>query len=130
MPDLLKLDNMAVYFPTPLLDQKLAEQKALNETNRQYLLQKAQLWLEQNANKFGIKQGYLFGSMTQPWRFSQSSDLDLAVDSLEQGDPFGLISHLSTHLDRDVDLVPLDQCHFEDKIRQTGMVWKATSSPD
>lgn len=121
---------MAVHFPTPLLDQKLAEQKALNEADRQYLLQNARLWLEQNAARFNIEQGYLFGSMTQPGRFSQSSDLDLAVDSLRHGDPFGLISHLSTHLDRDVDLVPLDQCHFADKIRQMGVLWKANSLLD
>ncbi len=130
MSDLLTPNIMAVHFPTPLLDQKLAQQKILDEANRQQLLQKAQSWLEQNARKFGIEQGYLFGSMTQPGRFSQSSDLDLAVDSLKHGDPFGLISYLSTHLDRDVDLVPLDQCHFVDKIRQTGVVWKANSLPD
>lgn len=118
---------MAVRFPTPLLDQKLAERKVLNEANRQHLLQKALLWLEKNAKRFAIRQGYLFDSMTQPGKFSQYSDLDLAEDSLNQGDPFGLISYLSTHLDRDVDLIPLDQCHFVDKIRQTGVVWNANS---
>lgn len=121
---------MPVHFPTPLLDQKIAERKIVNEADRQHLLQEARLWLEQNAIRFGFQQGYLFGSMTQPGRFSQFSDLDLAVDSLKHGDPFGLISYLSTHLNRDVDLVPLDQCHFADKIRQMGVVWKANSLQD
>jgi uncharacterized protein len=117
-------------FPTPLLDQRLAQQKANNECDRQRLLREAQQWLEQNALKFGIDHGYLFGSMTQPGQFSQFSDLDLALDSLSQGEPFGLISHLSTFLDRDVDLVPLDQCHFAHKIQKEGVQWSATKLRD
>ncbi len=113
-------------FPTPLFDQKLAQQKVANECDRQHLLKEALQWLEQNAPSFGIEQGYLFGSMTQPGQFSQFSDLDLALDSLSPGEPFGLISHLSTFLNREVDLVPLDQCHFAEKIQREGVRWNTT----
>lgn len=119
-----------VPFPTPLLDQKRAQQKVNNECDRQRLLQEALGWLEQNTPRFGIEQGYLFGSMTQPDKFSQFSDLDLALNSLSQGEPFGLISHLSTFLDREVDLVPLDQCHFAHKIQREGVRWSATKLRD
>ncbi|NJM85279.1 MAG: nucleotidyltransferase domain-containing protein, partial [Leptolyngbyaceae cyanobacterium RM2_2_21] len=74
------------------------------------------LWLQQNAARFGIDEGYLFGSVTQPGRFTQHSDVDVAIESIAAGQPFGLLSYLSTHLDREVDVVPLDQCHFADKI--------------
>jgi hypothetical protein len=117
-------------FPTPLLDKKLAHQRQQSEVDRQILLQEALSWLKKQANRFGVEQGYLFGSVTQANRFSPDSDLDLAVESLQQGDPFGLASYLSLHLNREVDLLPLDQCHFADKIRQTGIPWSRNESLD
>lgn len=110
-------------FPTPLLDERLKQRRSQNELDRQRLLQAALDWLQENAARFGVEGGYLFGSVTQAGQFSQYSDVDLAVENLCEGDPFGLIAYLSLHLDRTVDLVPLDQCHFAPKVRQTGTVW-------
>ena len=126
----LKPFPIIMSFPTPLLDQKLQQLRQQNERDRQQLLQRALQWLQDNATRFNIQQGYLFGSVTQSGKFLADSDLDLAVESLKDGDPFGLISYLSLHLDREVDLVPLDQCHFADKIRRTGILWNATKLPD
>lgn len=117
-------------FPTPLLDKKLVQIRLQNEAERKHLLQEALSWLQQNAARFGVEQGYLFGSVTQEGNFSQRSDLDLAIESLKEGDPFGLMSYLSLHLNREVDLVPLDRCHFADKIRRTGILWNANRLPD
>lgn len=117
-------------FPTPLLDAKLQQQRQQNEGDRQEILQAALAWLRSNAAQFGIEQGYLFGSVTQPGRFTARSDVDLAVEGLTPGDPFGLISFLSTAVNRDVDLVPLDQCHFAEKIRREGVRWSASRSLD
>jgi hypothetical protein len=117
-------------FPTPLLDEKLTRLRQQSERDRQQLLQSALMWLQHHAIQFGIERGYVFGSITQPGRFSPHSDLDLAVESLQQGDPFGLIGYLSLHLNREVDLVPLDQCHFADKIRLIGIAWNGNKSPD
>jgi len=117
-------------FPTPVLDQQLARQRQQWERDRQAVLAAAQTWLADHAQQFGIDQGYLFGSVTQVGRFSQHSDLDLAVPTLSQGDPFGLASYLSLHINRDVDVVPLDQCHFADKICRTGLQWSTNRLPD
>ncbi len=117
-------------FPTPLFDKKLQELQLQNERDRQHLLPEALAWLQQNASRFNIQQGYLFGSITQVGKFSAESDIDLAVEGLKDGDPFALISYLSLHVNREVDLVPLDQCHFADKIRQTGILWNVNKLPD
>jgi predicted nucleotidyltransferase len=117
-------------FPTPLLDALHAQRRAQAELARQQVLQSALKWLTEQGHRFGITQGYLFGSVTQPGKFSPHSDVDLAVESFEQGDPFGLSSYLSLHLNRDVDIVPLDQCHFAPKIRATGQVWNGAKSLD
>jgi predicted nucleotidyltransferase len=110
-------------FPTPILDQKLAQQRYQWERDRQVLLSAAQEWLELHAQEFGIEQGYLLGSVTQAGRFSARSDIDIAVETFCQGEPFGLASYLSLHLNRDVDVLSLDQCHFAEKIRKTGLSW-------
>ncbi len=117
-------------FPTPLLDARLAKQKVANEQARQQLLQETLHWLSDHASKYGIQNGYVFGSVTQGNRFHQNSDIDLAVETHKTGDICGLMGALSMHLNRDVDLIPLDQCHFAEKIRQVGLPWKANKSPD
>jgi len=115
-------------FPTPLLDQKLAQIRQQSEGDRLRLLQSSLDWLHENAAWFGIEQGFVFGSVTQLGRFSPHSDIDIAVEDFKQGDPFGLGSYLSLQVDREVDVVPLDQCHFADKIRQTGIQWTSSKS--
>jgi uncharacterized protein len=117
-------------FPTPLLDARLAKQKASNEQVRQKLLQETLHWLNGHTLKYGIQAGYIFGSVTQRDRFTEHSDIDLAIETHKTGDICGLMGDLSMHLNRDVDLIPLDQCHFAQKIRQVGLPWKANNSPD
>ena len=117
-------------FPTPLLDARLAREKEQNERERQQLLPLALAWLQAHGLDYGISCGYLFGSVTQPGRFTQSSDIDIAVDTWETGNIFGLMGYLSLYLNRDVDVIPLDQCHFADKIRRLGMPWSVNDSPD
>ena len=117
-------------FPTPLLDARLAREKEQNERERQQLLPLALAWLQVHGLDYGISRGYLFGSVTQPGRFTQSSDIDIAVDTWETGNIFGLMGYLSLYLNRDVDVIPLDQCHFADKIRRLGMSWSVNDSPD
>ncbi|MEO0457152.1 MAG: nucleotidyltransferase domain-containing protein [Cyanobacteria bacterium P01_A01_bin.114] len=112
-------------FSTDLLDAKLAEQQAQAEATRQTLLSNALAWLQANAADYGVRQGYLFGSVTEAGRFRPASDIDLAIETLAGGQPFALIGAFSLQINREVDLVPLDQCHFADKIRRVGLLWTA-----
>ncbi len=90
---------------------------------RQQLLQRTLDWLTANAQNYGISSGYLFGSVTVPNRFTQRSDVDLAIETYKEGDIFALVSRMPVV--RDVDVVPLDQCHFAEKIRREGIAWTA-----
>ncbi|MGI8935757.1 nucleotidyltransferase domain-containing protein [Leptolyngbya sp. BC1307] len=116
-------------FPTPLLDARFARQKDCDEQARQQILQMTQHWLGNHAARYGIKGGYIFGSVTLPDRFSDRSDVDLAVETHKTGDICALMGDLSMHINRDVDLIPLDQCHFADKIRRIGLPWTQNASP-
>ncbi|MGB3789184.1 MAG: nucleotidyltransferase domain-containing protein [Phormidesmis sp.] len=110
-------------FSTHLLDARLAREKQQNEQIRQQLLQQTLDWLTANAQNYGISSGYLFGSVTVPNRFTQRSDVDLAIETYREGDIFALMSGMPVV--RDVDVVPLDQCHFAEKIRREGIAWTA-----
>jgi len=117
-------------FPTPLLDARRAQRRAQNEADRQRLLRTALRWLQDHGWQFGFDRGYLFGSITQPGRFTEYSDLDVAVETFKGEVSLGMSSYLMTDLDRDVDLVPLDRCHFAAKIRREGILWIASIGPD
>lgn len=115
-------------FPTPLFDQLLAERQTRWESERQTVLRAALEWLQLHGGDYGIKAGYVFGSVTQAGRFTEYSDVDLAIAHLGLGNCFGLMGALSLYLNREVDLVPLDQCHFADKIRREGIAWNVKES--
>ncbi|NJK30147.1 MAG: nucleotidyltransferase domain-containing protein [Acaryochloris sp. RU_4_1] len=115
-------------FDTSFLDQHIAQRQQQEEAERQSLLKTALSWLSVHSQNFGVQEGFLFGSITQARRFHHASDVDIAVESLSPGNPFSLISTLSTVLDREVDLVALDQCHFAEKIRHTGIAWTQSNS--
>ncbi|MGD1899953.1 MAG: nucleotidyltransferase family protein [Phormidesmis sp.] len=117
-------------FSTHLLDARLAREKAQNEQIRQQLLQQTLDWLSDNAQRYDIKSGYVFGSVTIPNRFTQRSDIDLAVETHKTGNICGLMGELSIYVMRDVDMVPLDQCHFAEKICRVGIAWTAKELPD
>jgi uncharacterized protein len=66
----------------------------------------------------------LFGSITQPYRFSEHSDVDLALDAEVPGvSIYQLISLLSERLGRRVDVLLLTECRFRDKIIAQGELW-------
>lgn len=92
------------------------------------MLQVTLAWLSENAARYDINSGYIFGSLTMPQKYSQHSDIDLAVETYRTGDICAMMGGLSTVVLRDIDVVPLDQCHFAEKIRRTGLAWSATKS--
>lgn len=110
-------------FPTYILDKALIEQKKALERERQKILNQVQQWLEINSRKYGIEQAYIFGSLIRPNRFTEESDVDLAVESIEPEHMFMAMTALAETLEREVDLVELFKCPFAHRIRQEGILW-------
>jgi predicted nucleotidyltransferase len=73
--------------------------------------------------QYGINRAYLFGSLTRPYRFTERSDVDVAVESIDSESFFQAMARLSEQVEREVDLVELSKCPFADRIRQQGIVW-------
>lgn len=70
-----------LYFPTSIFDEALAQRRLTNEKERLRLLQVMLGWLVENAGAYGFESGYVFGSVTKVDRFTQDSDVDVAVET-------------------------------------------------
>jgi predicted nucleotidyltransferase len=113
-----------VPFDTYLLDAALARRREENEKQRLAAVERITQWLESEGNKYGIDKAYLFGSVVRPYRFTERSDVDIAVERIEPEHFFEAMAALSEMLEREVDLVQLSKCHFGDRIRQQGVLWR------
>lgn len=114
-------------FDTSLLDGALAERAAALEQDRRRLLAAAVAALDDFGPRFGWQQAFLFGSVTLAGRFHQGSDIDIAVSGLNPIDRFQASALFSERLGFQVDLVPLEQLHFAQRIRQKGIPWVRTT---
>jgi len=118
---------MSVPYDTRLLDEAIAERQAKHEQERQQVLQQTLAWLQQSGDRYGIEQAYIFGSVTQPGRFHDHSDVDLGVEVINSVLQIDAIADLSMFLLRDVDIVDLRHCHFAHRIRERGLLWMRDS---
>jgi hypothetical protein len=110
-------------FQTTYLDRILAKQRFQLEEERQNLLEKTIDWLDHYGSQYGIKQAYIFGSLTRKNQFSKESDIDVAVEITNTDNFFSLIGFISEATGRDVDLILLTNCHFANRIRERGIQW-------
>jgi uncharacterized protein len=111
-------------FDTHLLNAALMRRRQENERQRLIVLNQVTEWLDARGADYGIDQAYLFGSLTRPNGFTEESDVDIAVEPIEPDRFFTVMGALTELVGRDVDLVELSKCHFADRIRQKGIVWK------
>jgi predicted nucleotidyltransferase len=66
----------------------------------------------------------VFGSLTQPGRFTDVSDVDLALDAEPTSmSVYQLIAQLSERLGRRVDVLLLAESRLRDKILREGETW-------
>lgn len=110
-------------FNTDLLDQAIAKRRHNQEQQRQKILAQVINWLETVGGQQGIERAYIFGSSTRPGDFTETSDVDIAVSGKLPQEFCALISFLATTVEREVDLIHLEKCHFSDRIRDLGILW-------
>lgn len=111
-------------FDTYLLDEAIARRCEHNEQHRQITLAKLEQWLDEFGAQYGMQGVYIFGSVTVPGRFTERSDVDVAFETMDAAAFFDVIGLLVDALEREVDLIDLSQCHFAQKIREQGILWK------
>ncbi|MEM8781189.1 MAG: nucleotidyltransferase domain-containing protein [Cyanobacteria bacterium P01_G01_bin.49] len=114
---------MTRQFNTYLLDEALVRHKETLEQERQTTLKQVQQWLETKGEHYKIYRAYIFGSLTRPHQFTQSSDIDLAVESIKPESLFLAMTALVEATGREVDFIELSKCPFAHRIRQEGILW-------
>ncbi|WP_155322075.1 nucleotidyltransferase family protein [Desulfosarcina ovata] len=67
---------------------------------------------------------YFFGSLTKPYKFFGSSDIDIGIEGLDKYLHYRFISDLTGLLKREIDVVRLEDCPFAETIRKWGVQWK------
>jgi predicted nucleotidyltransferase len=96
---------------------------ATNEAARRQKLADLLAWLDTNGAAFEIKEAWIFGSVTRPNHFFGRSDIDLALAQDPNMLQFRIMSALSLALNRDVDVILLDDCPFASDIIREGIQW-------
>jgi len=102
-----------------LIEKRLAR-------NRQRLQAVEKVWnaVERLSHSYQWVDLYIFGSAANPERFSEGSDIDVGIGGLDKFLHYRFIADLSRLIERDVDVVRLEDCHFSDAIRTRGIRWK------
>jgi hypothetical protein len=67
---------------------------------------------------------YIFGSAAKTERFDKVSDIDIGIGGLDKFLHYRFIADLSRLIEREVDVVRLEDCNFTDAIKTRGIRWK------
>jgi predicted nucleotidyltransferase len=106
-----------------LWEATLQRRRAANEAQRHRIVADLLAWLDMHGADFGIKEVWIFGSATRPNQFGAYSDVDLALVGDPNVQQFQIMSALSLALDRDIDVILLDDCPFASTIIREGIQW-------
>jgi len=115
-PGDLPVGRMAVgKFSTHLWTRLLEEKRENRERERMETLESVCKSLREYFSLKKVQAVYLCGSLTREGEFDSFSDIDVAVEGLEE-DYFTTLCELEELLKRDVDLIELRRCPFREQI--------------
>jgi predicted nucleotidyltransferase len=101
--------------------QAILEKQARRENLRLRLLDQIKSALTELEKKYDWTHTYVFGSVAQKGKFTENSDIDIAIEGLNKLDHYRFIGDISEHLNRRVDVVLLEECPFAESIKGRGL---------
>jgi predicted nucleotidyltransferase len=102
-----------------LWEANLTEKYRQREAHRGQILAEAIQALQTYFSGKRVRKVFLIGSILQLERFYTFSDVDIAVEGLEE-DYFETLVELEELLDRTVDLIEMEACRFKQEIPEQG----------
>ena len=93
-------------------------EKKQNEDERQYLLRKVVLILEEEFRGTAVEV-YLIGSIIQPFRFSSRSDIDIVLKNYK-GDRFEFWAQLERKIGRKIEIIPFETSRLQEFVLKEG----------
>ena len=100
-------------------EKAIEEQDRKREAERRVAFEKYVKAIKDFFKHQKVRRVYLAGSILREGQFYPFSDIDIAVEGLEE-DSLQLGCALEHLLDRDVDLIELERCPFRNAIKERG----------
>ena len=100
--------------------KKTLSEKEKKQEERNSTLQKTIYVLKAYFGDKNVKKVYLVGSILQPHRFFPFSDIDIAVEGLEEPYLQTLVA-IEDLLGRDVDLIELEKSSLKESLEEIGV---------
>jgi len=107
-----------------LVEEQRKKENKSREKLRENLLQHIQVALLELSKIVSFKDAYIFGSVINSKTFLPFSDIDIAFYGLKEENFFKTMAFLSGRLERDVDIIQLENHRLEKKILNEGIKWK------
>lgn len=98
------------------------QMESREEIRKQVLLQ-VDAALDTLAGSYSWDEAYMFGSLIKEGKFSNRSDVDIAIKGLNKFKHFAFVGDISALLGRGVDVIMLEDCHFRNSIISGGIKW-------
>ena len=108
-------------YPISLLEQINKEKKKVMEEKRLRVLDKTVTEIKRYFSHVSVSSVFLTGSLIEPFRFHVNSDIDIAVEGLDESIYFKSISQLEEQLGRVVEIIELEKCKFAESIKNSGL---------
>lgn len=107
-------------FDTSLWRKTIEERALQREQERQRILSQVVDALRRYFADKRVQAVYLTGSILREGRFVPRSDIDVAVEGLEE-DYLRTLAELEGVLHRQVDLIEMEKCSFRQQILERGL---------
>ncbi len=117
----MRINDAAIHSFDASLWRTLQDQKHQRlEAQRRETLEKSLKALQAYFAHYPTAKAYVTGSILCEGRFAPWSDIDVAVAGF-RGDYFRTLVDLEELLDRNVDLIELENCRFRESIEKQGL---------
>lgn len=107
-------------FKTTLLDEFRKAERERAEDLRNEMIVKVRSAVLGLSKKIPFEEAHVFGSLLKP-SFTEESDIDIAFLGLRDEDFFKAMAFLSSTLEKDVDVVQLEDHRLRKKIIKEGI---------
>jgi len=104
-------------FDTSIRDRAIKERRERLEKERRGLLDVVENTLRENREKYNIREAYITGSLRQPHRWYQFSDVDVAVGGCSEH-IFSIMGELEEATEKEVDVIDLYNHSLPDWVRK------------
>jgi predicted nucleotidyltransferase len=123
MLDLRGKISVSKAYSTRIRDTAVQKRRLQQEQHSQEVLSRLKSALAELSQHFSFKRAVIFGSITRPYGFTEASDIDVAVEGLDDHEFFRAMGFLSRCLGREVDLLQIEAHRLAGKIESEGLVW-------